>query len=54
MSPSGHSLIFNSAGHTRFRGTPPRRSRLQDFLALWKDADPDIPILTQRKRSSRS
>jgi len=21
----------------------------QDFLALWKDADPDIPILAQAK-----
>jgi hypothetical protein len=21
----------------------------QDFLTLWKDADPDIPILTQAK-----
>jgi eukaryotic-like serine/threonine-protein kinase len=21
----------------------------QDFLALWKDADPDIPILQQAK-----
>lgn len=27
------------------------RSRMayQDFLALWKDADPDIPILKQAK-----
>jgi eukaryotic-like serine/threonine-protein kinase len=23
------------------------RSAYQDFLALWKDADPDIPILRQ-------
>jgi len=23
------------------------RSAYQDFLALWKDADPDIPILKQ-------
>jgi predicted Zn-dependent protease len=27
------------------------RSRLayQDFLALWKDADPDVPLLKQAK-----
>jgi hypothetical protein len=25
------------------------RTNYQDFLALWKDADPDIPILKQAK-----
>jgi len=25
------------------------RTEYQNFLALWKDADPDIPILTQAK-----
>jgi eukaryotic-like serine/threonine-protein kinase len=25
------------------------RSAFQDFFALWKDADPDIPILKQAK-----
>ena len=25
------------------------RSTYQDFFALWKDADPDIPILKQAK-----
>ena len=25
------------------------RGAYQDFLALWKDADPDIPILKQAK-----
>jgi uncharacterized protein YfaS (alpha-2-macroglobulin family) len=25
------------------------RSACQDFLSLWKDADPDIPILKQAK-----
>jgi hypothetical protein len=25
------------------------RAVYQDFLALWKDADPDIPILKQAK-----
>jgi ABC-type sulfate transport system substrate-binding protein len=30
---------------------PPKRSgnAYQDFLTLWKDADPDIPILKQAK-----
>lgn len=26
----------------------------QDFLRLWKDADPDIPILIREKRNTRS
>ena len=25
------------------------RTAYQDFLALWKDADPDVPILQQAK-----
>ena len=25
------------------------KAAYQDFLTLWKDADPDIPILTQAK-----
>ena len=25
------------------------RTAYQDFLALWKDADPDIPILKEAK-----
>ena len=25
------------------------RTAYQDFLALWKDADPDIPLLKQAK-----
>jgi eukaryotic-like serine/threonine-protein kinase len=25
------------------------RTKYQDFLALWKNADPDIPILKQAK-----
>jgi hypothetical protein len=25
------------------------KAAYQDFLRLWKDADPDIPILTQAK-----
>jgi eukaryotic-like serine/threonine-protein kinase len=34
--------------------TAKARAAYQDFFALWKDADPDIPILKQAKRSTRS
>jgi len=29
--------------------TPKARTAYQDFMAYWKDADPDIPILKQAK-----
>ena len=29
--------------------TPRARAAYQDFLALWKDADPDVPVLMQAK-----
>jgi hypothetical protein len=29
--------------------TPKAKMAYQDFLTLWKDADPDIPILKQAK-----
>jgi hypothetical protein len=29
--------------------TSKARAAYQDFLALWKDADPDIPILKEAK-----
>jgi eukaryotic-like serine/threonine-protein kinase len=29
--------------------TPKAHAKYQDFLSLWKDADPDIPILKQAK-----
>jgi eukaryotic-like serine/threonine-protein kinase len=29
--------------------TAKAKSAYQDFLTLWKDADPDIPILKQAK-----
>jgi hypothetical protein len=28
---------------------PKSRAAYNDFLTLWKDADPDVPILTQAK-----
>jgi hypothetical protein len=30
-------------------GLAKARAAYQDFLALWKEADPDIPILRQAK-----
>jgi len=33
-----------------FPATPSKpRRHIKDFLALWKDADPDIPILKEAK-----
>jgi eukaryotic-like serine/threonine-protein kinase len=29
--------------------TAKSRAAYQDFLALWKDADPDVPILKEAK-----
>jgi hypothetical protein len=34
--------------------TAKAKAAYQDFLTLWKDADPDIPILMQAKLSMRS
>lgn len=36
-------------GHTCW-DTAKARKAYQDFFALWKDADPDIPILIEAKR----
>jgi hypothetical protein len=35
--------------YTLTNATAKAKSAYQDFLALWKDADPDIPILKQAK-----
>ena len=35
--------------HTLQGDTAKARAAYQDFLTLWKDADPDIPILKQAK-----
>jgi len=29
--------------------TAKARAAYQDFLTLWKDADPDVPVLTEAK-----
>jgi len=35
--------------HALSGDTANARSAYQDFFALWKDADPDIPILREAK-----
>jgi hypothetical protein len=35
--------------HVLAGDTPKARAAYQDFFALWKDADPDIPILLAAK-----
>jgi hypothetical protein len=47
MKPKGHPARL-----TFSKNRPPRVRALaeyKDFLTLWKDADPDIPILKQAK-----
>ena len=45
-----HSRILALLAPTRIQGdTAKARAAYQDFLALWKDADPDIPILNEAK-----
>jgi hypothetical protein len=42
--------IFNAAELMPWPVTPPKPgAAYQDFLTLWKHADPDIPILIQAK-----
>jgi hypothetical protein len=47
--PSAHWHIFKSVEHTRSLATQPTKAAYNDFLTLWKDADPDLPILKQAK-----
>jgi eukaryotic-like serine/threonine-protein kinase len=35
--------------YTSLATPPTRKTAYQDFFALWKDADPDIPILKEAK-----
>ena len=47
---SAHSLTCNWAERSRCPETLTKsKTAYQDFLTLWKDADPDIPILAQAK-----
>jgi eukaryotic-like serine/threonine-protein kinase len=43
----GHLQIARA--YTMLGDTAKAKTAYQDFLALWKDADPDIPILKQAK-----
>ena len=58
MTSRGGALVRTGfvpvRGHPQ--GAPPQQAALakaraayQDFLTLWKDADPDIPILKEAK-----
>jgi serine/threonine protein kinase/tetratricopeptide (TPR) repeat protein len=53
VSPLGPTWVLSHLGLARaysLKGdTAKARAAYEDFLALWKDADPDIPILRQAK-----
>ena len=43
-------LLVGLARASVLAGDPAKaRKSFQDFFALWKDADPDVPILQQAK-----
>jgi len=44
MARLGQARVFAAQGDKS-----KARTAYQDFFALWKDADPDIPILKQAK-----
>jgi hypothetical protein len=45
-----HSRIWKLDVRYAMQGdTAKAKAAYQDFLTLWKDADPDIPILKQAK-----
>jgi hypothetical protein len=50
MSPLYSLARLGSARAYALAGdTAKSRAAYQDFLAFWKDADPDVPILKQAK-----
>jgi eukaryotic-like serine/threonine-protein kinase len=50
MSRSVHWLIFKLTELYAMQNDAAKaKAAYQDFLELWKDADPDIPILKQAK-----
>jgi hypothetical protein len=48
-----HSPTCNSDGHMLYRERTPGQSCLRRVSRVWKDADPDIPILRQAQRNTR-
>jgi hypothetical protein len=46
---TGKSLVDMARAYALSGDTAKARTAYQDFLALWKDADPDIPILIAAK-----
>jgi len=53
VSPTAPEYALSHLGlaraYTLLGDASKSRRAYQDFLALWKDADPDIPILKQAK-----
>ena len=43
-------ILASRVLYTLAANLPNARKSYQDFLAIWKDADPDIPILVQARR----
>jgi hypothetical protein len=48
--PIGALARLFARAHTRCKERPRKPTAYQDFLTLWKDADPDIPILKKPSR----
>lgn len=49
-NPIGALARLGLARSYALQGDPAKaRAAYQDFLKLWKDADPDVPILKQAK-----
>ena len=46
---AGHKTGTSPRNGRSERNTVKARAAYQDFLTLWKDADPDIPVLKQAK-----
>jgi tetratricopeptide (TPR) repeat protein len=47
--PGALALLQIGRAHLMQGDTPKAKAAYQDFLTLWKDADPDIPILKEAK-----
>ena len=45
----GLAQIYLARAYAQQNDAAKARAAYQDFLALWKDADPDIPILKEAK-----